>query len=67
MHFINKLVNSHESRLNLFGLLHQQYTAYMSVAGLERMTTGSAVSALSYRATQLDNYVETSPLCCQFM
>ena len=27
----------------------------MSVAGLERMTTGSAVSALSYRATQVDN------------
>ena len=25
----------------------------MSVAGLERMTTGSAVSALSYRATQV--------------
>ena len=28
----------------------------MSVAGLERMTTGSAVSALSYRATQVDIY-----------
>ena len=27
----------------------------MSVAGLEHMTTGSAVSALSYRATQVDN------------
>ena len=26
----------------------------MSVTGLERMTTGSAVSALSYRATQVD-------------
>ena len=25
----------------------------MSVAGLERMTTGSEVSALSYRATQV--------------
>ena len=25
----------------------------MSVAGLKRMTTGSAVSALSYRATQV--------------
>ena len=26
----------------------------MSVAGLERMTTGSVASALSYRATQVD-------------
>ena len=35
-------------------MVNQQYTAYMSVAGLERMTTESAVSALSYRATQVD-------------
>ena len=28
----------------------------MSVAGLERMTTRSAVSALSYRATQVGVY-----------
>ena len=28
----------------------------MSVAGLERMTTGSVASALSYRATQVDSY-----------
>ena len=53
IYYINRL-NSHESRFNLFGLLNQQYTAYMSVAGLERMTTESAVSALSYRATQVD-------------
>ena len=29
----------------------------MSVAGLERMTTGLAVSALSYRATQVDSII----------
>ena len=28
----------------------------MSVAGLERMTTGSVANALSYRATQVDSY-----------
>ena len=53
IYYINRL-NSHESRFNLFGLLNQQYTAYMSVAGLERMTTVSAVNASSYRATQVD-------------
>ena len=55
MHFFSytKQVNSHEGRFNLSGLLNQQYTAYISVAGLERMTTGSAVSALSYRAAQV--------------
>ena len=34
----------------------------MSVAGLERMTTWSAVSALSYRATQVDNDEPMAPL-----
>ena len=58
IYYINRL-NSHESRFNLFGLLNQQYTAYMFVARLERMTTGSAVSALSYRATQIDDIIET--------
>ena len=53
IYYINRL-NSHEGRFNLFGLLNRQYTEYMSVAGLERMTTGSAVSASSYRATQVD-------------
>ena len=38
-------------------------TAYMSVAGLEHMTTGSAVSALSYRATQVDNVPKTVIVC----
>ena len=30
----------------------------MPVAGLERMTTGSVPSALSYRATQVDRYMD---------
>ena len=38
----------------IWAAYNQQYTTYMSVTGLERMTTGSAVSALSYRATQVD-------------
>ena len=46
-------MHSHESRFNC-GLLNQQYTAYIFVAGLERMTTESVVSALPYRATQVD-------------
>ena len=38
--------------------LNQQYTAYICpVVGLKRMTTGSAVSALSYRTTQVDKQV----------
>ena len=37
---------NHESRFNLFGLINQQYTMYMSVAGLERMTTGSVAKRL---------------------
>ena len=54
LYLLHKLANNHESRSNLFGLISQQCTTYMSVAALEHMTTGSAVSAVSYRATQVD-------------
>ena len=57
MHFI---YYSHESRFNLFGLINgikltsnAQLILY-PVAGLEPMTSGSVVSALPYRATQIN-------------
>ena len=37
------------------GCLNSNTRRIMSVAGLERMTTGSVVSALPYRATQVNN------------
>ena len=39
-------------------IFNQQYTTYMSVAGLERMTTRSVGSALPYRATQVDRLLQ---------
>ena len=56
MHFIYYINRSTSTKVNstIWAAYNQQYTAYMSVAGLERMTTGSAVSALSYLATQVD-------------
>ena len=53
IYYINRLTATKVDS-TYFGLFNQQYTAYMSVAGLERQTTGSAVSALSFRATQVD-------------
>ena len=46
IYYINRLTATKvdSTYLGCFSLLNQQYTAYMSVAGLERMTTGSAVS-----------------------
>ena len=49
----DKQANNHEGRFNLFGLISQQCTTYMSCGMAERMTTGSVVSALPYRATQV--------------
>ena len=54
IYYINRLTATKVDSTYSGCLINQQYTAYMSVAGLERMTTGSAVSALSYRATQVD-------------
>ena len=49
------MANNHESRFNLFGLIIANNAQRICpVAGLERMTTGSAVSALPYCATQVD-------------
>ena len=55
MYYINRLTATKvdSTYLGCF-TSNTHYTAYMSVAGLERMTTGSAVRALSYRATQVD-------------
>ena len=56
---IYKLTNNHKStcRFHLFGLINQcnAINIICPVAGLERMTTGSVISALPYRATQVDN------------
>ena len=57
MHFIYYINRLTATKVDSTYLLNQQYTAYMTVAGLERMTTGSAVSALSYRATQVGVYI----------
>ena len=58
MHFIYYINRLTATKVDsTYGLFNQQYTAYMSVAGLERMTTGSAVSALCYRAAQVDMYL----------
>ena len=46
LYLSDKWANNHESRFNLFGLISQQCTTYMSVAGLERMTTGSVAERL---------------------
>ena len=53
--------NNHESNFNLFGLISQQGTTYMSVAGLERMTTGSVAKRLILsRHTGRHSYLELS-------
>ena len=57
IYYINRLTATKADSKCLFGLLNQQYTAYMSVAGLKCMTTGSTVSALPYRATQVNRKV----------
>ena len=57
MHFnyTNRLTATKVDSTYLGCLTSNTHAAYnMSVAGLERMTTGSAVSALSYRATPVD-------------
>ena len=54
MHFIyqiNRLITTKVDSTYLGWLANN---AQRSVAGLERMTTGSVVSALPYRATQVD-------------
>ena len=56
MHFIyqiNRLTNTKVDSTYL-GCLTNNAQRICPVAGLERMTTGSAVSALPYLATQVD-------------
>ena len=56
MHFIYQINRLTTTKVDstYFGLFSQQYITYMSVAGLERMTTESVASALPYCATQVD-------------
>ena len=42
--YIYHIINNHERGFSLYGLIIQQCIKYMSVAGLERMTTGSVAS-----------------------
>ena len=58
LYLLHKLANNHESRFNLLGLLNQQSLTCMSVAGLERMTTGSVAKHLNLSATQVDGNVD---------
>ena len=46
MHFIYQINRLTTSRFNLFGLISQHSTTYMSVERLERMTTGSVAKRL---------------------
>ena len=52
IYYINKLTATKVDSTYL-GCLYNQRIHVCPVAGLERMTTGSVVSALSYHATQV--------------
>ena len=53
IYYINRLTAMKVDSTYLY-CLNQQCPAYMSVAGLERIITGSVVSALLYCAIQVD-------------
>ena len=59
MHFIYYINRLTATKIDstYFGLFNKQYTAYMSVAGLERMTTGSVVSLSPYLPRLVDSLI----------
>ena len=62
IYYINRLTARKVDSTYLGCLTSNTQRIIMSVAGLERMTTVSAVSALSYRATQVDEATELQNL-----
>ena len=59
MHFIYQINKPTTTKVDstYLGLLANNAQRICPVAGLERMTTGSAVSALPYLATQVDIFL----------